>query len=78
MPRNVRNFWIELQVDGRYTPIATGPVSKDGGFRVKVRIRENGTISDNYVELIGVASPNGNLNILGGGNLNGVITTTHR
>lgn len=44
MPRNVRNFWVELTVDGKSSRIATGPVSKDGGFELTVRMRSNGGI----------------------------------
>ena len=44
MPRNVRNFWIELIVDGKKTRIATGPVRKDGGFDLTVKMRNDGEI----------------------------------
>lgn len=44
MPQNVRNFWLEIDVDGRSTPIATGPQSKGGGFSLVIRQRENGGI----------------------------------
>lgn len=44
MPRNVRNFWIELEVDGRKTRIATGPIAADGGFVLTVRQRDRGGI----------------------------------
>lgn len=44
MPRNVRNFWIELDVDGRKTLIACGPVARDGGFRLRVFMRDKGSI----------------------------------
>lgn len=47
MPRNVRNFWIELSIDGKtYRHVATGPVSKDGGFEATIKIRDNGGIKD--------------------------------
>lgn len=44
MPRNVRNFWLELSVDGKRTDIATGPVSKDGGFFLTIKQRSSGAI----------------------------------
>lgn len=44
MPRNVRNFWITLNIDGRETQIATGPVRKDGGFNLSVKMRDEGEI----------------------------------
>lgn len=43
MPRNVRNWWIELDVDGR-TPIAAGPAARDGGFELTVKQRDEGGI----------------------------------
>lgn len=43
MPRHVRNFWIDLDVDGR-TPIGTGPKGKDDGFCMNVFIRDNGSV----------------------------------
>ena len=54
-PRNVRNFWIELDVDGRETEIATGPVAKDGGFSMSILIRENGKISKKKISITGFA-----------------------
>lgn len=53
MPRNVRNFWIELEVDGVQTKIATGPKSRDGGFQMVIRMREKGAISDKLVTVFG-------------------------
>lgn len=44
MPRNVRNFWIEADIDGRRSPFAAGPVRKDGGFRLTVYQRQDGNI----------------------------------
>lgn len=44
MPRNVRNFWLELSVDGKRTDVATGPVSKDGGFQLTIKQRDDGGI----------------------------------
>lgn len=44
MPRNVRNFWLELSVDGKRTDIATGPRTKDGGFDLRIAMRDEGGI----------------------------------
>jgi len=44
MPRNVRNFWIEAQVDGKKHSVATGPRRADGGFGLQVYIRDKGDI----------------------------------
>ena len=44
MPRNVRNFWIELTVDGKAQRIACGPQARDGGFELTVKMRDKGDI----------------------------------
>jgi hypothetical protein len=41
-----RNFWINAEIDGRETPLAGGPRSKDGGMDVLLTVREDGGISD--------------------------------
>ena len=43
MPRNVRNFWIDLEVDGR-TRVQTGPRTKDGGFASTIYMRDKGSV----------------------------------
>ena len=48
MPRNVRNFWIELSVDGRSSKIAAGPVNKNGGFELTIKQRDKGGIKDAF------------------------------
>lgn len=44
MPRNIRNFWVTLKVDGKSQTIATGPQSKSGGFELSVQMRDKGDI----------------------------------
>ena len=44
MPRNVRNFWIDLTVDGRRSRIAAGPAGKNGGFSLVIYQRDKGAI----------------------------------
>jgi len=44
MPRNVRNFWIELDVDGRKSTVETGPRSRDGGFELTIYQRHKGEV----------------------------------
>ena len=39
MPRHVRNFWLEANIDGKVIPIAAGPRGKDGGFTLTVQQR---------------------------------------
>lgn len=45
-PRCVRNFWIELEVDGKKERIATGPRSSGGGFRLTIKMRVGGEIEE--------------------------------
>lgn len=52
-PRVVRNFWIELEVDGKKEKIATGPRHAGGGFHMVIRMREKGQISDRRIEIDG-------------------------
>jgi len=44
MPRNVRNFWLELTVDGKTSRVETGPQARDGGFRLVILQRDKGGI----------------------------------
>lgn len=61
MPRNVRNFWLELEVDGRKAKVATGPRRSDGGFRLTILIRKDGNICQEEVVIRGDATGDGNL-----------------
>lgn len=56
MPRNVRNFWLTLKVDGKKTDVATGPRARSGGFRCHVLMRSEGAIYDKEVVLEGIVS----------------------
>ena len=62
MPRHVRNFWLELTVDGKKTPVKTGPVRKDGGFELKVFIRDKGQVKEAGI-VRGMAFSNGYLGL---------------
>jgi hypothetical protein len=44
MPRIVRNFWIELLVDGKVTKVSTGPKGGGGGFTMKILQRSAGEV----------------------------------
>lgn len=44
-PRHVRNFFIELEVDGKKHKIRTGPNRKDGGFYMVIYQRDRGGVS---------------------------------
>lgn len=41
-PRSIRNFWIEMKIDGKKTPITTGP--KNGGIEIVVYMRNKKTV----------------------------------
>ena len=61
MPKNVRNFWIETEVDGLARKMESGPQNKEGGFTTKVLVREDGSISDSYLMITGEATEEGDL-----------------
>jgi len=44
MMKNVRNFWIDVEVDGRQVPVGMGPKPKDGGMNAEIYIRDKGSI----------------------------------
>ena len=44
MPRNVRNFWLDLSVDGR-NHVGTGPARGDGGFSLSIAQRADGDVT---------------------------------
>ena len=46
MPRNVRNFWVDLSVDGRKSDVGTGPRAKDGGMIARFYIRDKGEVKN--------------------------------
>jgi hypothetical protein len=62
MPRNVRNFWIECDIDGRKERLAGGPVSKDGGFHLVVWQRDDGQ-PWKALRIIGFAGVDGSLRL---------------
>jgi hypothetical protein len=60
MPRNVRNFWLVLEVDGKRARVETGPISKSGGFKLVVLQRDKGSVV-RTMEVEGTAKENGQL-----------------
>lgn len=62
MIKNVRNWWVELDVDGRATRTATGPRKPNGGFDVTVFQRDG---EDPVVALTvsGIARQDGTLTL---------------
>jgi len=62
MPRNVRNFWIEIEIDGRKSRFAGGPVSKDGGFDLTIKQRHRGEVVE-VLDVLGRAHDSGALTL---------------
>ena len=60
--KQVRNFWIEAEIDGRNSKLSGGPRSKTGGFFLTVKQRDNGGIST-PVKIYGFADDSGNLEL---------------
>lgn len=54
MPRNIRNSWVTVNVDGRHSGMASGPVAKDGGLQARFKFRHEGTIIDGITVTQGV------------------------
>jgi len=44
MPRVVRNFWIDTNIDDRQSNLASGPRRADGGFQQAIYIRNKGQV----------------------------------
>jgi hypothetical protein len=62
MPRNVRNFWVELDVDGKESPIASGPRNKNGGISMSIKMRDEGCVA-HAVDIEGHAKQDGSLSL---------------
>jgi len=46
MPVNIRNFWTDIDVDGRVTKIGTGPKSGGGGMTITLKQRDRGCVTE--------------------------------
>lgn len=58
MPRNTRNFWVELCVDGKKEDVGTGPRNRSGGFTESIYIRTpQGEISNYHLRIVGASYP---------------------
>lgn len=44
-PRNVRNFWFRADVDGRNSPLESGPVAKEDGMGIVLWQRDQGQVT---------------------------------
>jgi len=63
MSRVVRNFWIDVEVDGKPTKVGTGPRGRDGGFAATIYMREKGEVV-RALEIMGSVGGNGRLVLL--------------
>ena len=62
MPRNVRNFWVEGRADGDRNDVSFGPRASTGGFRLTVKMRDDGGIV-NALDLEGIVSADGTITL---------------
>ena len=44
MPRNVRPSWINVEIEGKQTDIASGPRSRNGDMYVTIYVRNEGYV----------------------------------
>lgn len=58
----LRNFWIKAYIDGKYTPMASGPRSKDGGFDLTIQMRDRGG-KFTPLRVYGIAGEDGHLTL---------------
>ena len=63
MPRNVRNFWLTFDIDGRSSEFAAGPARADGGFSGRILLRDRGDIGPT-LRIEGIAAADGTLEIV--------------
>lgn len=53
MPRCIRNFWLDAEIDGKRSRFASGPRARDGGFRLDIHYREHGSVSARSLRISG-------------------------
>ena len=63
MPRSTRNFWVDLDVDGRASRVETGPRSATGGFTETIYMRGEGGTVETAVRIAGEAFSDGELRL---------------
>jgi hypothetical protein len=44
MPRNVRNAWVTVNIEGKATRLSGGPRNKAGGLVAEFLVRDNGGV----------------------------------
>jgi hypothetical protein len=58
--RNVRNFWIEADVDGASSKLSGGPRNSEGGFELTIYMREEGE-AKTAMHIVGMVDTGGEL-----------------
>lgn len=58
--RNVRNFWIEADIDGASSKLAGGPRNREGGFELTIFMREDGE-AKTAMHVVGMVDTDGEL-----------------
>ena len=61
-PRNVRNWWLTANIDGRKTQQVRGPAAAAGGFVLTIQQRDAGK-PITVARLVGRAQPDGTLTL---------------
>jgi hypothetical protein len=62
MPRITRNFWVDVDIDGRRTQLSGGPCGRRGEFSATFYIRDQGSVL-RAVAVTGRAMSDGTLSI---------------
>lgn len=62
MPRVTRNFWVDVDIDGKQTRLSGGPRGRRGEFEATIYIRDNGSVL-RAVAISGRAMSDGTLSI---------------
>lgn len=63
MPKNTRNFWVEMDIDGRETTLEGGPRSAGGGINGTIYMRGEGGSVQTAVRITGEAFSDGELRL---------------
>lgn len=74
---SIRNFWIEVEIDGKKEFLKGGPKSEDGGFSLSLSQRKDGKIR-RVIKIQGIANKDGTLTTHIKSQGTGRIITTRR
>jgi len=62
MPKNVRNFWVDGEIDGYTNNLTGGPRNKEGGIDITIKQRDNGAVTT-ALKIEGFANDKGELSL---------------